>query len=90
MRKNRGLQRLAQILEVPADAVLDISRLTMLGNEQLLIENHRGIVEYTPCFIRINLNAAVLQITGSDMVLGNLQADQILIEGRVEAIRYDA
>lgn len=89
MRAKRGLQKLARILELPADLVMDLPRLTMLGNQQVLLENHRGIVEYTPSVIRINLNNGVMIVKGKNMALGNLQMEQILIEGTVEEIRYD-
>lgn len=90
MGKRSGLQRLARVLELPADIVTDIARITMLGNQQLLIENHRGIVEYTSSIIRVNLSNGLMTIKGKEMVLGNLQLDQILIEGKVEEIQYDA
>lgn len=89
MRKNNSLQKIARALELPADLVMDLARMTMLGNQQLLIENHRGIVEYTSSTIRINLNNGAMTIKGQALTLGNLQLEQILIEGKVEEIRYD-
>lgn len=89
LRKRSGLQKLARVLELPADIVMDISRITMLGNQQLLIENHRGIIEYTPSTIRVNLDQGTMTVRGKAMSLGNLQLDQILIEGKVEEIKYD-
>ncbi|CUH94157.1 hypothetical protein P22_0219 [Propionispora sp. 2/2-37] len=87
--KKGHLQKLAGLLEIPQDIVMDLPRITMLGNKQLLIENHRGIIEYTPLVVRIKLNQGELIVTGSNLVLGNLQMEQIFIEGIVEAIRYD-
>jgi len=88
-RKKGHLQRLAGLLEIPQDIVMDLPRITMLGNKQLLIENHKGIIEYTPSLVRIKLNQGELIISGSDLTLGNLQAEQILVEGTVEEIKYD-
>lgn len=89
MKAKRGLQKIAQILELPDDLIMDLPRITMLGNKQLLIENHRGIVEYTPEFIKVNLSYGTITIVGEEMFLGNLQIEQILIEGKVGEIRYD-
>lgn len=89
MKTKRGLQKIAQILELPDDLIMDLPRITMLGNKQLLIENHRGIVEYTPEFIKVNLSYGTITIVGEEMFLGNLQIEQILIEGKVGEIRYD-
>ena len=88
-RKNRHLQRLAGILEIPQDIVLDLPRITMLGNQQLLVENHKGIIEYTTSLVRIKLNQGELMILGRDLELSSLQVEQILVEGTVGEVKYD-
>ncbi|SMC93930.1 sporulation protein YqfC [Sporomusa malonica] len=89
LRRRGNLQSLAGFLEIPQDIVLDMPRITMLGNKQLLVENHRGIIEYTPSLVRIKLNQGELCILGEDLMLGNLQAEQILVEGVVQEVKYD-
>jgi len=89
MRKNTKWQRLAGMLEIPQDIVLDLPRITMLGNQQLLVENHKGIIEYTPSLVRIKLNQGELLVAGQNLMLGNLQIEQILVEGTVGEIKYD-
>ncbi|MGI6092539.1 MAG: sporulation protein YqfC [Veillonellaceae bacterium] len=87
--RNRGLQKLAGILEIPQDIVLDLPRITMLGNKQILIENHKGIIEYTPSLVRIKVSQGELIINGNNLSLSNLQIEQILVEGTVRDVVYD-
>lgn len=87
-RKKSNLQTLAGIFDIPEDVVLDLPRITMLGNKQVLVENHKGIIEYNEAVVRINLSQGELIIYGSDLMLGNLQVEQILIEGVVAEIKY--
>lgn len=87
--RKKGLQKLAGLLEIPQDIVLDLPRITMLGNKQLLIENHKGIIEYTPSLVRIKLSQGELIVNGANLSLGNLQAEQILVEGIVREVTYD-
>lgn len=89
MSNNKQWQRLAGILEIPQDITLDLPRITMLGNKQLLVENHKGIIEYTSSLVRIKLNQGELIIAGKNLMLGNLQMEQILVEGTVEGVKYD-
>jgi len=89
MRKNQQWQKIAGLLEIPQDIILDLPRITMLGNQQLLVENHRGIIEYTPSLVRIKLNSGELIISGKNLLLGNLQIEQILVEGTVGDVKYD-
>jgi sporulation protein YqfC len=89
LRRKGKLQSLAGFLEIPQDIVMDLPRITMLGNKQLLVENHKGIIEYTPSLVRIKLSQGELFIYGEKLTLGNLQAEQILVEGVVQKVNYD-
>jgi sporulation protein YqfC len=90
-RRRKGrLQTLAGLLEIPADIVLDLPRITMLGNRQLLVENHKGIIEYTGALVRIRLNQGELKVAGAELTIGNFQAEQLLVEGTILEIKYDA
>ncbi|HWQ61822.1 MAG TPA: YabP/YqfC family sporulation protein [Negativicutes bacterium] len=40
--------------------------------------------------MRIKLTHGELAVTGSDLVIGSLQAEQLLVEGTVTDIKYDA
>jgi sporulation protein YqfC len=87
--KNGKLQVLAGIFEIPQDIILDLPRITLLGNKQLLIENHKGIIEYDPSLVRIKMTQGELIIRGMNFTLGNLQVEQILIEGTIIELKYD-
>lgn len=89
MSKKGRMQRLAGLLELPQDIILDLPRMTILGNVQMLIENYKGIIEYTPNVVRIRLKQGELVIRGAELVLGNLQAEQILVEGTLQEIRFN-
>ncbi len=89
-RRQKGiLHSLAKRLDIPQDIILDLPRITMLGNKQVLIENHKGIIEYTASLVRIKLSEGELIIHGTQLLLGNLQAEQILVEGTVREVIYD-
>lgn len=88
-RRRAKLQRLVGFLELPQDIVLDLRRITMLENKQVLVENHKGIIEYTPGKVRLKLNFGELIIEGDELVLGNLHLEQILVEGVIKSLNYD-
>ncbi|MDR3592410.1 MAG: sporulation protein YqfC [Negativicutes bacterium] len=88
-RRKGNLQVLAGLLEIPQDIVLDLPRVTMLGNKQVLVENHKGIIEYTDSLLRIRLNQGELVVVGENLVLGSLQPELLFIEGVISAVRYD-
>lgn len=88
-RRKKNLLMLAGLLEIPEDIVLDLPRITMLGNKQLLVENHKGIIEYSSTVVRIKLIQGTLVIHGEILTLGSLQIEQILVEGIIKVLQYD-
>jgi sporulation protein YqfC len=73
-------------LEIPEDIVLDLPRLTLVGNIEVTLENHRGIVEYTPQKLRLALPEGELIITGEDLVLVSLAQEEVIIRGRIKSL----
>jgi sporulation protein YqfC len=87
--RTRQLERaVTDYLELPADAVLDLPRLTVVGNNRLVVENHRGISEYQPDRVRLQLTTGVLEIQGTGLTLREIRPDAIALEGSIQSIHY--
>ena len=43
-KPNRLGMKLAEFLELPLDTVVELPKIIVSGNQQLVIENHRGII----------------------------------------------
>lgn len=79
---------IADALELPKDIVLDLPKITLIGNIQLYIENHKGIVEYSKERIRVNSKNGIIRIIGKKMVIKNIVTDEILITGEILNIEF--
>ena len=80
--------RVSEALELPKEITLDLPKISMVGNIQMLVENHKGIIEYSPNSIRVNSSIGVIRIDGEDMNLRNIGSDDIIIIGTVKKIEY--
>lgn len=87
-RKDVIRQAMAEFLDIPKDLVLDLPKVTIVGRNELYIENHRGIIEYNLNRLRVNLSRGFLEIEGSDLEIKALMADEMKITGEVLAIKY--
>ena len=85
-RKASFGRKLAELLEIPEDIVLDLPRLTLVGNIEVTLENHRGIVEYTPQKLRMALPEGELIISGEDLALVSLAQEEVIVRGRIKSI----
>lgn len=88
MRKKDKNQRTARekigmILDMPLDMINDCSRVTIIGNESVMIENHKGIVEYEENMIRFHNN---INIFGDRLNIEEITDDDVLITGNIKNI----
>lgn len=81
-------QKLAHFLDIPNDIVFDLPRITLIGNVQLYVENHKGIIEYLPSVIRIAVKTGELEITGEDLTVRNINREEIHLDGVIISLHY--
>ncbi|WP_410767987.1 sporulation protein YqfC [Fontibacillus sp. BL9] len=75
-------------LDLPGDLVLDLPRLTLIGNKQLYIENHRGVVHFSPESLHLELSQGKLEVEGSGLVIKEIMPEEVVIEGMIFGIKY--
>lgn len=85
---NRLQQLAANLLEIPKDAVYDVPRITLVGGLQVLIENHKGIIEFTDSRIRLAHTGGEMHVVGKRLTIRNIQPNEILIEGEIKGFTY--
>lgn len=79
-------QNISEALELPIDLIMDLPKLTVIGNMEASVLNHKGIIEYTESVIRVNTKSGVLKITGEDLQLKTILSEEIIIVGLIENI----
>jgi sporulation protein YqfC len=86
-RINRKLRKMAaDLLDLPQDVVMDLPRLTMIGDRQLYIENHRGVLHFSSEKLRLALSKGELEVTGSDLIIRTIWTEEVFIEGVIKNI----
>lgn len=89
MQRKHGLRdRLVSLLELPGDAMLDVARITLVGDMEMVIENHRGLTEYTPDRVVLTVPEGQLMIDGAELRIGAISPDQIILLGQIRGMRY--
>lgn len=86
MARMRLARRLIDLLDLPPDVVLDLPKLTLTGDCQVALENHRGIIEYTPETVRLTTNRGEVRIHGIGLVIKSIAKEEILLAGRISGI----
>lgn len=89
MRKRKEASKLDTILDIPKELSTNNPKVTVLGFEQVYIENHKGILEYQDYFIRLNTYIGIININGFNLKLEEMTTDDILVTGRIDSIDFE-
>lgn len=77
------------VVDLPKDLVLNLPRITLVGDLQLVIENHRGIEDFDGCYVRIALERGFVVIKGENLTLRSIHADEVVVDGSIKALLYE-
>jgi sporulation protein YqfC len=75
-------------MDLPPDVLLELPRITMLGQLHIYIENHRGLLVYSDNELRLLMKQGQLLIKGKDFILKTMLPEEILLEGEIEHVYF--
>lgn len=79
---------LVKNVELPADVVMDLPRITIIGQFHIYIENHGGVLAFSNEELRLRLQRGQLVIKGRNFVLKTILPEEILLEGKIVEVKY--
>jgi len=80
---------LADRLALPEDALLGSAKLTVTGGRRVLVENHRGVLDYGSERVVISAGRSKLHINGTDLRLSAMNKQELLISGRIQSVEWE-
>ena len=89
MKKEGLAQALAERLELPAEAVPGSAKLSVVGGRCALIENHRGILAYSPEQIVVSTGRGRICLNGAELRLSAMNRDELLIQGKLQSVEWE-
>ena len=80
--------KIIERLELPQDIILGVPLLSMQGNAELMIENHRGLLQYDSDEIRVRTKTFTEQVTGRKLTIQEYRKDVLIIRGKIERMQF--
>ncbi len=88
-KRNRKLrEKISNAFELPQDIIMDVAKVTIIGTNQVTIENHKGIIEYGENQIRINIGSGILILDGKHLAIKAILQEEITIMGEISGISF--
>ncbi len=88
-RRRQKQTRLERVLEIPKEISSSEPKITIIGFNEMLIENYKGILEYQEFYIRISTHIGILNINGFNLNLTEMTSDDIFITGKIETVDFE-
>ena len=83
LRKN-----VTEALELPKEILLNLPLISLIGREEVTIENYKGILEYGEETVRIGTAVGVLRLRGRGLCLKQLSAECMVVTGQIEGLEF--
>jgi sporulation protein YqfC len=75
-------------MDLPQDVMMDLPRITMIGQIHIYIENHRGLLAFSDKELRLLLKQGQLLVKGKGFVIKTILPEEILLEGKIDQVIY--
>lgn len=82
-------RKVNNFLEIPNEVISQNPKITVLGFNEMLIENYKGILEYQDFYIRINTHIGIININGYELTMQEMTTDDVSIKGKIESIDFE-
>ena len=81
-------ENVTEALELPKEIMLNLPLISLIGREEVTIENYKGILEYGEEPVRIGTAAGVLRLTGKGLCLKQLSAECMVVTGKIDNLHF--
>lgn len=86
---NKTKETIAQKLDLPRDVVLNIPKIMIIGDNEITIENHKGVVLFEENEIKINSNVGLITIYGYGFEILFMGGSTLTLSGRFKSVVYE-
>jgi len=80
------LGKVTKKMGVPDEVSVGTSKIMLTGNYRLILENHKGLIEYSTETVRIKTLDGTVRIEGSELLLDVMDSSTVAISGNVYCI----
>ena len=88
LKRKERLQRIAENLELPKGPMTNCLQVNICGEEQVWVENHLGILEYTQRRLSFKTEAGKVVITGEKLLLESMGNGEAKVCGEIASVAF--
>lgn len=86
---NKTKEIFADRMDLPKDIVMNLPKISVIGDSEITIENHKGIVVFDQNEIKVNSNIGLILIKGKDLEILFMESKTLTIKGKFCSVIYE-
>ena len=85
---NRNRENIVRALELPKDILLGFATMSLIGNRELIIENHKGILFFDSGQAVVLSKMFQIVVDGKNLLVPIFTDDMLKITGTIDSITF--
>jgi len=85
----RTKDAIASKLDLPRDILLNMPKITVTGDNEITIENHKGVILFEENEVKINSSLGLISISGGEFEILFMGGSTLTLSGKFRAIVYE-
>ena len=81
-------KKLVETLDLPQDIFLGLPNLSLCGNKEIYISNHKGILLYSQEKMIILAMEYQIQVTGKELNIVSYTREDLTIQGYISSLEF--
>ena len=81
-------EKIGAAFELPSELMSDLAKITVVGTNEISIENYKGIIAYTTQEIKVGCAGYQVSIYGTDLELRVATGEVLYVDGRIEKVEW--
>ena len=88
-KRQKKYSKLDNLLELPREVASSDIKITIIGFDEILIENYKNILEYQDVLIKLNTFEGTVTIYGFNLKLEQMTDEDIKVNGKIDSIEFE-
>lgn len=82
-------ENIAETLDLPRDIMLNMPKIIVTGDNEIVIENHKGIVVFNETEVKVNSGVGLISVKGMSFEILFMGGSTITIGGKFKSVVYE-
>lgn len=82
-------EAIAEKFDIPRDIVFNLPKITIISDNEISIENHKGVVLFEDKEVKINSNVGLISISGRDFEILFMGGSTLTLSGKFKSVVYE-